>query len=67
MSCYHITYIFNDPGKGGLSQVQLYERLKKWYLMPPLLTFRIIRYESSVQWSNPEKGVAPFPTHWFSR
>ena len=29
--------------------------------MPPCLTLSIIRYGSKVKWSNPEKGVAPFP------
>ena len=47
-----------------LSQVESYQRLKKWYLMPPCLTLSIIRYESRVKWSNPGKGVAPFPTPW---
>ena len=35
---------------------------KKWYLMLPYLTLSIIRYLSRVKWSNPGKGVAPFPT-----
>ena len=39
---------------------------KKWYLMPPCLTFSIIRYGSRVKWSNPGKGVAPSPTPWCS-
>ena len=48
------------------SQVKSHQRLKKWYLMPPCLTLSIIRYGSMVKWSNPEKGVAPFPTLWCS-
>ena len=48
------------------SQVESYQRLKKWYLMPPCLTLSIIRYGSRVKWSNPGKGVAPFPTPWCS-
>ena len=48
------------------SQVESYQRLKKWYLMPPCLTLSIIRYGSRVKWSNPAKGVAPFPTPWCS-
>ena len=44
------------------SQVKLYQRLKKWYLMPPCLTLSIIRYVSRVKWSNPGKGGAPSPT-----
>ena len=47
---------------GVQSQVDLYQILKKWYLMPPFLTLSIIRYGSRVKWSNPGKGVAPFPT-----
>ena len=38
------------------------QRLKKWYLIPPCLTLSNIRYVSRVKWSNPGKGVAPFPT-----
>ena len=49
------------------SQVESYQRLKKWYLMPPCLTLSIIRYGSRVKWSNPGKGVAPSPTHWCSK
>ena len=48
------------------SQIESYQRLKKWYLMPPCLTLSIIRYGSRVKWSNPRKGVAPFPTPWCS-
>ena len=49
------------------SQVESYQRLKKWYLMPSCLTLSIIRYGSRVKWSNPGKGVTPFPTPWCSR
>ena len=35
---------------------------KKWYLIPPCLTFSIIRYVSRVKWSNPGKRVAS-PLH----
>ena len=48
------------------SQVESYQRLKKWYLMPPCLTLSIIRYGSRVKWSNPWKGVVPSPTPWCS-
>ena len=47
---------------GVQSQVESYQRLKKWYLIPSCLTLRIIRYVSRVKWSNPGKGVAPFLT-----
>ena len=49
------------------SQVESYQRLRKWYLMPPCLTLSIIRYGSRVKWSNPGKGVAPSPTPWCSK
>ena len=49
------------------SQVESYQRLKKWYLVPPCLTLSIIRYGSRVKWSNPGKGVAPSPTPWCSK
>ena len=41
-------------------------KTQKWYLMPPCLTLNIIMYGSRVKWSNPWKGVAPFPTTWCS-
>ena len=44
------------------SQVESYQRLKKWYLMLPGLTLSIIRYLSRVKESNPGKGVASSPT-----
>ena len=47
---------------GVQSQFESYQRLKKWYLISPCLTLSIIRYVSRVKWSNPRKGVAPFPT-----
>ena len=47
---------------GVQSKVELYQRLKKWYLMPPFLMLSIIRYGSGVKYNNPGKGVAPTPT-----
>ena len=44
------------------SQVESYQRLKKWYLMPPWLKLSILRCGSRVKWSNPGNGVVPFPT-----
>ena len=38
---------------GDQSQVESYQRLKKWYLIPPCLTLSIIRYVSRVKWGNP--------------
>ena len=49
------------------SQVESYQIFKKWYLMPPCLTFRFIRYESRVKWSNLRKEVAPSSTRWCCR
>ena len=49
------------------SQVESFQKLKKWYLMPPCLTFSIIRYRSRVKWVNPGKEVAHSPTPWDSR
>ena len=48
------------------SLVEAYQRLKKWYLMPPCLTLSIIRYESRVKRNNPGKGVAPSLPLWCS-
>ena len=42
-------------------QIESYQKLKKWYLIPPCLTLSIIRYVSRVKWSNPEKRAAPSP------
>ena len=36
-------------------QVESYQKLKKWDLMPPCLTLSIIRYGSRVKWCNPGK------------
>ena len=44
------------------SQVESYQRLKKWYLVPPCLTLSVIRYRSRVKQSNKGNGVAPSPT-----
>ena len=41
------------------SQVASYQRLLKWYLIPPCLTLSIIGYVSRVKWSNLGKRVAP--------
>ena len=49
------------------SPVASYQRIKKWYLIPPCLTLSNIRYVSRVKWSNPGKGVAPSPTPRCSR
>ena len=46
--------------------VELYQRLKKWYLMPRWLALSTIRYGSRVKWSNLVKGVVPSPTPYCS-
>ena len=51
---------------GVQSQVESYQRLKKWYSLPPYLTLNIIRYGSGVKWSNPGKGEALSPAPWCS-
>ena len=43
--------------------VESYQRLQKWYLMPPCSTLSIIRHGSRVKWSNQGNGVAPSLTH----
>ena len=48
------------------SQVESYQRLRKWYLMPPCLTLSIITHGSMVKWGSPGNGVAPSPTTRFS-
>ena len=42
------------------SPVESYQRLLKWYLIPPCLT--LIRYVSRGKWSSPGKEVATSPT-----
>ena len=44
------------------SQVESYQRLKKWYLMLPCLTLTIIRHGSRIKWSNPGNGVVSSTT-----
>ena len=46
---------------GIQSQVESYQSLKKWHLIPRCLTLSIIRYVSRVKWNNPKKGVVPSP------
>ena len=57
----------NGLGDWGLIPGQDIPKTQKWYMMPPCLTLSIIRYGSRVKWSNPRKGIAPFPTLWCSR
>ena len=46
---------------GVQSQVESYQRLKKWYVIPPCITLSTIRYVSRKTWSNPGKGAVPSP------
>ena len=41
------------------SQVESYQRLKKWYLIALCLRFSIEKYVSRVNWSNLGKGIVP--------
>ena len=47
-------------GPGDLGSI-LKQRLKKWFLMPPCLTRRMLKFVSRVKWNNPGNGVAPSP------
>ena len=40
----------------------LYQRLLKWYMIPPCLTLSNIRYILRVKWSNPGEELCP-PLH----
>ena len=51
---------------GVKSQVESYQRLKKWYMMLPCLALSTIRWGSRVKWGNPGNGVAPSTTPWCS-
>ena len=60
-SCLYEKYIFLCPLYIYI-YIYIYQRLKKWYLMPPCLTLSIIRYGSRVKQSNPGKEQRP-PLH----
>ena len=49
----------NGPGDLGSIQGRVIPKTLKWYLIPPCLTQL---YEVRIKWSNPGKGVAPYPT-----
>ena len=49
-------------GENGVqSHVESYQKLKKWYLMPPYIILRIIREGSRLIGATSGKGVAPSP------
>ena len=50
----------NGLGDRDSIPVESYQRLKKWYLMPPCLT-PSIQKQIKGKWSNPWKWVAPLP------
>ena len=56
----------NGPGELRSISGRVIPKIQEWYLMPPCLTLCIIRYLSRVKWSNPEKGLDPSPTPWWS-
>ena len=56
----------NGPGDLGSISGRVIPKTQKWYLILPCLTLSIIRYGSTVKWSNPGKGVAFFPIPWCS-
>ena len=54
---------------GNLSSIpdQVIQRLYKWHLISPCLTFSNASYVLIVKWSNPGKGIAPSHTpRWSS-
>ena len=57
-----VTVFVERPGDQGSIPRRVIPKTQKWYLISPCLTLSIIRYISRVKWSNPRKGVAPFPT-----
>ena len=57
-----ISRVFTNGQTGVQSQFVSYQRLKKWYLMPPCLVLSIIRWGSSVKCNNFGNAVAPSPT-----
>ena len=56
----------NGPRDLGSIPDRLMPKTLKWYWIPPCLTLSNITYLSRVKWSNPEKGVALYPTPWCS-
>ena len=56
--CWSANELFNWPYLYLLS----WQRLLKWYLIPPCLPLGNIRHVLRVKWSNPGKVVAPSPT-----
>ena len=53
----------NGPGDLGSIPGRV---IPKKFKIPLCLTLSNIRYVSRVKWSNPGKGLAPSPPHWFS-
>ena len=51
----------NGLGDWGLILSQVIPKTQKMVLDTSLLNTQHYK----VKWSNPEKGVAPYPTHWF--
>ena len=55
----------NDPRDRGSILGRVIPKTQKMVLDPSYFTL-IIRYMSSVKWSNRRKGVAPYPTPWYN-
>ena len=55
----------NRPGDLGSIPGRVIPMTQKWYLTYLCFILIIIRYVWRVRWSNPRKGVAPFPTPRF--
>ena len=53
----------NDLGDRGSIPGLVIPKTQKWYFIRPCLALSIIQFLSRVNWSNPEKGVEPYPTH----
>ena len=63
---YIMTHSLIAQETGVQSQVESYQRLKKWYLIPTCLTLSIIKYVSRVKLRNPRKRVASSLKPWWS-
>ena len=66
MAHFLVGRVFAD-GPGDLDSFPgrvISKTFKNWYLRPLCLILGNIRFVSRVEWSNPGKGVPPFPTSW---
>ena len=56
----------NSSGDQDSIPCRVIAKTPKWYLITLWLTLSIKMHGSWVEWSNPMKGVALFPTCWHS-